>query len=242
MLLHSSHLLQPLDISCFAFLKRLYRRQIEDLMRVGVNYINKSDFLLAYFTARTESLTLNTVRSGFAATGLVSYNLERVLSKLNTQLRTPTPPPPPSTEPVPWVLETPHNIQELELQARVIGESVQRRTAGSTSPTDRAVRQLVKGCQMAMHSAVLLADENKKLQAANERQKKKRAVRRSYIAIGGVLTVQEGLDRSVAANTELTGQFTGGAKERRIRAPRTCSVCRSLEHTARTCPNKVNSN
>ena len=95
---------------------------------------------------------------------------------------------------------------------------------------------------MAMHSADLLADENKKLQAANERQKKKRAVRRSFIATGGVLTVQEGLDRSVAANIELMGQSIGGAGERRICAPRTCSICRSLEHTAYTCPDRVNSN
>src|SRR5450432_2361064 len=41
MLLHSSHLLQPLDVSCFAVLKRLYGRQIEGLMRNGVNYIDK---------------------------------------------------------------------------------------------------------------------------------------------------------------------------------------------------------
>ncbi|KFZ24810.1 hypothetical protein V502_00710, partial [Pseudogymnoascus sp. VKM F-4520 (FW-2644)] len=107
---HSSHLLQPLDISCFAVLKRLYGQQIEDLMRVGVNYIDKSDFLPAYFTARIESLTSNTIRSGFAAAGLVPYDPERVLSKLNTQLRTPTPPPPPTTEQAPWVPETPHNI------------------------------------------------------------------------------------------------------------------------------------
>ncbi|KAF1924747.1 DDE-domain-containing protein, partial [Didymella exigua CBS 183.55] len=31
--LHSSHLLQPLDIGCFAPLKKAYRRQAEDLMR-----------------------------------------------------------------------------------------------------------------------------------------------------------------------------------------------------------------
>ena len=42
---------------------------------------------------------------------------------------------------------------------------------------------------MAMHNAVLLIEENKQLQTANERQKKKRAVRRSYVAKGGVLTV-----------------------------------------------------
>ena len=55
---------------------------------------------------------------------------------------------------------------------------------------------------MAMHSAVLLAEENKQLRTKNERQKKKKAKRRSYIAIGGVLTVQEGLDQTQSANIE----------------------------------------
>jgi hypothetical protein len=40
-----------------------------------------------------------------------------------------------------------------------------------------------------MNSAVLLVEENKQLQAKNERQKRKRAKRRSYIATEGVLTV-----------------------------------------------------
>jgi hypothetical protein len=42
---------------------------------------------------------------------------------------------------------------------------------------------------MAIHSAVLLAKENKQLWIENERQKKKQAKRRTYIAIRGVLTV-----------------------------------------------------
>ena len=53
-------------------------------MRVGVSYINKSDFLLAYLMARIEALTPNIIYSRFAATGLVLYNPEYILSKLNT--------------------------------------------------------------------------------------------------------------------------------------------------------------
>jgi hypothetical protein len=48
---------------------------------------------------------------------------------------------------------------------------------------------------MAMHSAILLADKNWRLRAENERQKKKRAKRRSYIRTGGVLTFQEGVEQ-----------------------------------------------
>ncbi len=95
---------------------------------------------------------------------------------------------------------------------------------------------------MAMNSAVLLAEENRQLRAENERQKKKRAKRRSYIATGGVLTVQEGLNLSQIANTELESGVAGQEATVQTRAPRTCSLCRSQAHTARTCPTKQASN
>jgi hypothetical protein len=240
---HSSHLLQPLDISCFAVLKRSYGRQIEQFMYVGNNHIDKPDFLTAFLAARKESMAIDTVRSGFAGAGLVPYNPERVLSKLNTQLRTPTPPP--STVPTQqghWAPKTPHDIAQLELQAQANKGYISHRTKSPPTPTDQALDQLVKGCQLAMHSAVLLTEENKHLRTANERQKKKKAKRKEYIATGGVLTVREGLNRAqmcdVGSNTGVPNQ----AASVRLRAPRTCSMCKSLEHTARTCPQRYISN
>lgn len=232
---HSSHLLQPLDVSCFAVLKRSYGRRIEEYMRVGVNHIDKPDFLTAYLSAREESMTISTIRNGFAATGLVPYDPERVLSKLNTQLRTPTPPVVISSEQDRWVPETPHNVAQLELQTKTVQGLFQGRTTGSSSPTERALHQLVKGCQMAMHNAVLLAEENKQLRTENQRQQKKRAMRRSYVAKGGVLTVQEGLDQLQPAPVAFPSIVTAPPIGPQTRAPRTCSMCKSLEHTARTC-------
>ena len=182
---HSSHLLQPLDVGCFAVLKRLYGRQIEGYMRNGLNHIDKADFLEAYYTAHIQSISLANIQSSFAATGLVPYDPERVLLKLNTQFKTPTPP---STSyantPIqPWTFETPHNTAQLQLQANAI-----KHTALPT-PTNRALDQLIKGCQLAMNSAVLLAQENRQLWHENTRQKKKRAKKRTFIARGGVLTI-----------------------------------------------------
>jgi hypothetical protein len=37
-----------------------------------------------------------------------------------------------------------------------------------------AIQQLIKGCEMAMYSAALLAKENHDLRAANEKEKEKR--------------------------------------------------------------------
>jgi len=236
---HSSHLLQPLDVSCFAVLKQSYGRQIENYMRAGLNHIDKPDFLLAYTAARTESFTSNTIRNGFRATGLVPYDPERVLQKLNTQLRTPTPPPAIVAEESKWVPETPHNIKELELQTQVIKDYIKRRTKTPPSPTDIALNQLVKGCQIAMHSAVLLAEENRQLRTENARQKRKKLVRRQYIATGGVLTAQEGIERSQIGETESMGGVIEQRKAPSTRAPNRCSMCKSLEHTARRCPSNM---
>ena len=94
---------------------------------------------------------------------------------------------------------------------------------------------------MAMNSAVLLAEENRQLRAENQRQKKKRAKRRSYIATGGALTVQEGLELSqsnVEPTSRVASKVVTDELTIRTRALRMCSICRSQSHTARTCPVK----
>jgi DDE superfamily endonuclease len=240
---HSSHLLQPLNVNCFAVLKRLYRRQIEGLMRNGVNHIDKQDFLEAYYNAHIETMNQANIKSSFAATGVLPYDPERVLSKLNTQLRTPTPPPTsgPGLGLGPWVPKTPHNIAELELQSKAIKDYLKRRTKSLPSLTEPALDQLVKGCEMAMNSAILLAEENRQLRAINAKQTKKRARRRTYIATGGTLTIQEGLALSEPTVEPVIEAIGGVATDEpvvRMRAPRTCSMCKSLSHTARTCPLK----
>jgi hypothetical protein len=113
------------------------------------------------------------------------------------------------------------------------------------TPTNRALDQLVKGCQLAMNSAVLLAEENRQLRHENQRQKKKRAKKRTFIATGGVLTNQEGIarqHRSQVTNTVPEREVVTEEATVKTRAPRMCSLCRSLSHTARTCPTKQVSN
>lgn len=72
---YSSHLLQPLDVGCFAVLKRSYGRMVEMKMRTGINYIDKLDFLEAYPSARAEAFRFDTIINSFRATGLVPFVL-----------------------------------------------------------------------------------------------------------------------------------------------------------------------
>jgi hypothetical protein len=63
---HSSHKLQPLDIGCFAPLKRAYGSLVEKQMRLGINHIDKLDFLEAFLQARKSTFQAETIRNTVA--------------------------------------------------------------------------------------------------------------------------------------------------------------------------------
>jgi len=134
MLLHLSHLLQLLDVGCFSVLKRSYGSQVERLMGLGVNHIDKQEFLPLYQLARIEALHERNIRSGFSATGLVPYQLDRVLSLLHALLRTPSPLV--SRLEQAWAAEIPHNITDLYHQTTLLKQYLKRRTHSPPSPTD----------------------------------------------------------------------------------------------------------
>jgi hypothetical protein len=236
---HSSHLLQPLDVSCFSPLKRAYGQEVQKQMTLGINHIDKDEFLTIYSRVRTAALSEGNIKSAFKATGLVPYDPEQVLSRLNTQMKTPTPPGTSHSSQASWATATPHNVRQVELQTEKIKGYMRHRTQGSSSPTNRALNQLVKGCQMAMHSAALLAAENRELRAANEKQKRKRERRRAYIGQENALTIKEEVNRVQRANEEERGGVEVSKEQPRKRAAPRCSVCNILGHTARTCSQRT---
>lgn len=95
-----------LDVGCFAVLKRSYGRLVKNQIRLGTNHINKLDFLVAFPQARIEAFKSKNIQNSFIGAGLVPYNLDRVLSQLNIQPKTPTPPGSRSSA---WSLQTPLN-------------------------------------------------------------------------------------------------------------------------------------
>jgi hypothetical protein len=57
---------------------------MEVVMRLGINHIDKEEFLSIYLTAHMQALNVKNIKSGFRATGLVPCGSEQVLSRLNT--------------------------------------------------------------------------------------------------------------------------------------------------------------
>ena len=209
-------------------------------MQLGRNHIDKLDFLETFKPARAAALNSLTIRSGFAAAGLVPHNPERVLSRLQFKLRTPTPPASETAIAARQTPKTPYTVAQLAQEYTTIKGLLKRRSKSPPSPTERSLKRVVKGFQMAMHNAAFLASEIKDLRAMSARQKCKRETPRSYIANnGGVLSAEEGQNRIKRARVTDKAVSSKVAAQASGRAPPKCSMCSSLENNARVCPTRV---
>lgn len=241
---HSSHLLQPLDVTCFSVLKRMYGAQVETKMSGKVQHIDKEDFLEIYPIARQQTFKSTTIRNGFLATGLIPYEPEHVLSKLRLQVdHTPTPPGSihSSNSDPRWIPETPHNTVQLQHQSQTIQRLLREQNSPPT-PTKAALNQLVKGCELAMHNAVFLAKEIEELKAVNAAMQRKLHRTRQRIVHTGSLTRQEAqvLIQSSATGQNVIGVTNPSAStdplQQPLRRPPKCSGCGIEGHKINKCP------
>ncbi|KAL1955965.1 hypothetical protein VTO42DRAFT_7950 [Malbranchea cinnamomea] len=241
---HSSHILQPLDVSCFAALKKSYGRLVENQTRCGINHVDKRDFLSLYPDAHTSTFSEQNIQSGFSATGLIPYAPYKVLSKL-----------PPSTPSRPRTPRTPMNTDEMQRQfARLRNRN---RTTPLSDLTDRFIDRMFYHYERLITENVLLAQENVELRMALERKKRKSTHVSHGDAVGraqagdGDPTQEDSDGLAPRADEDFVrrsdndpGQLADGESlqevsnepVRKKRAPPRCSVCRALEHTARNCP------
>jgi hypothetical protein len=240
---HSSHLLQPLDVGCFGPLKQAYGRQVEDLMRMHINHISKLEFLCGFREAFFASITERNIQGGFAGAGLVPFDPERVLSKLDVKLHTPTPPTSRPRTPQPWVFQTPHNPREADSQSTLIKTRIANHQNSSPTSMLAAVDQLAKGTMAVMHEVALLRSEVSSLRKANEALSKRRRAKKTRVRLGGSLSVQDAhdlLDQTAVGGervqeTQLDSGGAGGARTK----VRCCGVCGKPGHNARTCQEAV---
>jgi hypothetical protein len=76
---HTSHKLQPCDLSVFAPLKNAYRDQVERLERGGVGKVGKEHFTALYSSARATAFSKKNILAGWAKSGLFPFNPDRAL-------------------------------------------------------------------------------------------------------------------------------------------------------------------
>jgi hypothetical protein len=247
---HLSHLLQSLDVGCFAVLKRAYSRLASDLAPRGYKHIDKFDSLEDYQRARLEAFqSANpTIQNSFAASGLVPLDAERLLHKLNISLRNPSPPSSrPRSSSSQFTPKTPKTVTQLFKQASLLKTLLDRRSHSPPSPIKTVVDQIIKGSYLSLHGAALLTQENANLRAANEKIVKKRNPSHKKIPCEEGLTVEEGLqlieqlNQPVEADgvvSHTQGELRSQVNPPPTRAPPRCSGCREIGHRINVCKNR----
>ena len=237
---HSSHLTQPLDVGCFGNLKRSYGDQINEFIKAHIKHISKVEFFIAFKAAYEKSITSQNMKSGFRGAGLIPFNPEAILSKLDIRIRTPTPP---FFDLEQWISRTPRNPTEALSQSTLVKSRITRHQASSPTPIFETVLALAKGTERLAHENTLLNAENRTLRAANEALSKRRRAKKTQLRQGGVLTGQEALDILSQQEVDIQIQRDERQKEensnRGAASIRCCSKCGKTGHNARTCQNNV---
>lgn len=82
---HTSHILQPLDLTVFGFIKKRYRAEIATLSTIDDNLqVKKHHFIECYQKAR-DSLTSACILNGFKCTGIAPLNPRKTLESSQVQ-------------------------------------------------------------------------------------------------------------------------------------------------------------
>lgn len=184
-------------------------------------------------------MTSENIKAGFRGAGLVPYDPQAVLSRLDVKLRTPTPTRPPSLEADAWVSQTPHNPAEAVSQSVFVQNRISIHQGSSPTSMFSAVTQLAKGTEQTAQRMILIEDELKTLRKANEALAKRRRAKRTRLQVGGALTVKDAqalLAAKAPGSQQLGGEPSGGGPSdaKPATQPR-CSGCGKTGHNIRTC-------
>jgi hypothetical protein len=236
---HSSHLLQPLDVGYFSLLKRAYGREIEHLMRCSITHVSKTEFFPAFYAAFQATMTEKNIKAAFRGAGIIPLDPESVISKLDVQLRTPTPAEEEAGLSTTWVSKTPKTVLEAESQSEYLDRRIRRHHSSSPESILEALKSLSKGTKATMHELALLRAEVRDLQQANETLSRRRRAKRRRLQKGGVMTVGEA--REAIDQMNVDGQVEGESSRRGGQGgsgrprERRCGGCGKTGHNARTC-------
>jgi hypothetical protein len=236
---HSSHLTQPLDVACFGVLKRNFGLELDSFIKAHITHITKIEFFIAFQAAYNKTMTPKNIKAGFRGAGLVPFDPQAVISKLDVKLRTPTPTGPPPAEADSWVSKTPHNPTEALSQANFIKNKIACHQGSSPTPIFNASTHGARGLEVVAHKLSLAHARIDTLEEALEALSKRKRARRTQVNKGGStevgnaigISTQREVDEQMQAERRRGGGDGGAGPPTTYR----CGKCGKTGHNARTC-------
>jgi hypothetical protein len=204
---HTSHVTQPLDVSCFSPLKAYYRVEAEKLFRGGSMIVTKRHFTWLYHTARQKAFSKCNIESAWMKSGLHPFNPSLVLSKEAPEsygiasltqpitppsLRDPTRGHPNPHSPIANMapVTTPRTSQQLDDLSTSIHSSFDTDKIIDT-PCKKRVTKLIHAAQSSFAERSLLMDENRLLFRQNCEKQQRQSHGMATVGAGRVLSYED---------------------------------------------------
>lgn len=209
---HTSHILQPLDLAPFSCIKGKYRSTIGALAALDdAAPVKKARFITCYSQAREEGLSEHVIRAGWRASGMVPFNMQKVLESTQVLQRPSTPErqkrPHPDSSPS---VQTPRKPQDLYNQTHTLQLS-------DTVPRDTRVvlRKAGKAIGNANTRAAMLEAEVSSLKLKLDRYESKAKAKKKvqvdpntrFAEIGAIKKALDEAQAQQVINTQREAQF-----------------------------------
>ena len=103
-------------------LKKAYGREIEHLTRCSITHVSKTEFFFSpiFHAAFQATMTEINTKAASRGAGLVPFDTESVVQKLDLQLQTPTPVEEETVPSTPWGSKSPMAVLEAEFQSEYL--------------------------------------------------------------------------------------------------------------------------
>jgi hypothetical protein len=236
---YSSHLLRPLDIGCFGPLKKAYSREMEHLMRRFINHITKTKFFRAFYAAFQATITEKNIKGGFRGAGLVPFDPESVISKLDVQLRTPTPAEEDTSQARPWTPKTLRTVNEADSHSEYLQRRIRGYKSSSLESIINAIISNTKALKENMHEMALVRAEVRDLREENITLNRNKRIKRIRLQNSRKMTIgdsQSQIDQ-IDVDTQVVAKSSRSGGRRRSEGPRVRGyrTCGKAGHNTRTC-------
>ena len=191
MFTHSSYLLQPLDVKLYSPLKPAYNHQINLFIQTSINHITKTKFFITYLAAHNAIFTKKNIKTKFKNIGILLWDPDSIVSKLNVHFHTPTFPSSHSSFGYYWELQTPKTKKQTHSQFHLIKNCIFTHQKNSFTPILETVNQLAKNVQLMALEFIIIRNEIHTLQDANMALAKHQKTKRTCLQKRGTFNQKD---------------------------------------------------
>ncbi len=227
---HTSHILQPLDVSCFSPLKHYHSLGVMNSVQQSTTTFDKVDFLLQFPTIRINVFKDANLKSAFSNTGPILFRPKLVVDQISHPARPVT-----LSRPGEMLLHrTPTTLRQVQAHGKYLLSALDRELAldPSLQPLHQHMVKFVKAAECAFARTVIQEKELVELKQAAEARAVKASRRQNYIQDGGVLQVERTLQLIEEKETK---QREETEKKQRNAAARAARAAQKSNNTG-ACP------